>query len=51
MVDGPYCNFPNCNIRLKYLGDNFISCSDCTKNDYCTDTNYGKGCFNGNKCN
>ena len=50
MVDGQYCHFPNCDIRLKHLGYNFTSCSDCTKNDYCTDTNYGKGCFNGNKC-
>ena len=47
MVDGYHCKFPDCDIRLKYLGENFVSCSNCIKNDSCLDTNYGLGCYNG----
>ena len=49
MVDGPYCKFPNCDIRLKHLGDDFVYCQNCKEYDDCTDTDYGKGCYKGKK--
>lgn len=51
MVDGLYCNFPNCNIRLKYLGNDFVFCPDCVEYDDCLSGKFGIGCYIGKKCN
>ena len=51
MVDGPYCDFPYCNIRLKHLGKEFVFCPDCNFFDDCCSPKFGLGCYIGEKCN
>lgn len=51
MVDGPFCTFPNCNVRFDYLGKEFVFCPDCVEFDDCLSGKFGLGCYNGKKCN
>lgn len=46
-VDGPLCDFPNCDIRLEYMGKDFVYCLDCVYFDDCCSPKFGLGCFKG----
>lgn len=45
LVDGPLCYFPNCDIYLNKMGDDFTICSKCKKIHSCVSNNYGLGCY------
>ena len=48
-VDGPLCDFQNCNIRFNHIGEDFVYCQNCVYFDECCSTKFGLGCFNGKK--
>lgn len=48
-VDGLYCDFPNCSILHKYMGDEWISCFECIYKQDCAHRGYGLGCYNGKR--
>ena len=50
-VDGPLCDFPNCDIRLEHVGKDFVYCPNCVYFDDCCSPKFGLGCFKGNKFN
>lgn len=45
LVDGPCCNFPNCDMYLNKMGKDFMSCANCDLNGLCSSKNYGLGCY------
>ena len=47
-VDGPLCDFPNCDIRLAHIGNDFVYCSKCVYFGNCCLNKFGLvGCYNG----
>lgn len=46
-VDGPLCDFPNCDIRLEHEGKDFVYCPNCVYFDDCCSSKFGLGCFKG----
>lgn len=48
-VDGPYCHFPDCDIRFDYIGKEFVYCPNCAYFDDCCSPKFGLGCFKGEK--
>lgn len=50
-VDGPLCDFPNCDIRLEHIEKDFVFCPDCIEYDDCISGHFGLGCYKGKKLN
>lgn len=50
-VDGPLCDFPNCDIRFEHMRNDFVYCPDCIYFDDCISGHFGLGCYNGKKLN
>lgn len=48
-VDCPYCNISNCLFIDKLKGDKWVGCAICAYQDACSNSNFGIGCYNGEK--
>jgi hypothetical protein len=48
-VDGPFCTHPNCSIERTEFGEDWVSCVECSYQEYCSSKNYGLGCYEGIK--
>ena len=48
-VDGILCDYPNCKLLHERLGHKFVYCVECVHQDECCSTQFGLGCYDGEK--